>query len=124
MKIGKMGFFGIMILFGACSIAEAGDDAANAPRHKRHHGEMREVFQACAKANGVELPKSKTDGAPSAGDQSALHACVQRFHDDMRACLEQAGIQPPSPGERPVRDPSKKGAFEACRKTALAQVGK
>jgi hypothetical protein len=88
--------------------------------HHRHHKEMKQVFEACAKANDIALPAKGSGDTLSTGDRTALHACVKQFHDNMRSCIQKAGVSQPVPGTPPSA--ADKAAFKQCRVESLAEI--
>jgi hypothetical protein len=88
----------------------------------KHQEQMKKVFAACAQKYGLPPPSEGQPPQLSAGDRSALHACVQRYHDDLKACEVEAGIPPRQHGQKQQLDPAQKAALAACREKALGLI--
>lgn len=122
----------IAFLSGSVSVALADNNNSSVPGVSQPGGDhghrkkflqgKKDVLMACAKEYQVALPAKNSGERMSAGDRSAIHSCIQRFHDDMKACLDVAGIQPSKNGGKLQRNAATKAAFKACHDKSLSQV--
>jgi hypothetical protein len=116
----------VMVAFSGSAFADtsalsgAPSPAPGNPWHQRHRQEMKQVFEACAKANDITLPAKGSGDTLSTGDRTALHACVKQFHDNMRSCIQKAGVSKPVPGTPPSA--ADKAAFQQCRVESLGEI--
>lgn len=92
-----------LVLFASSAFGQVGAQDPAIARKEAY----RKVIAACKKLN---------DSRP------AVHACVKQFHENVKACMENAGVKQHAPGEK-ISD-FDVAALKKCHDDTMATMSK